>query len=236
METFKYTPEYEIDPLIESLAEPIRKIIDKVRNDLDSGQFSVIIGEDASGRLPALIFKDIVDFFNSECGEEKSKIYFLAGSKDLSFEQSEKKIQQIIEFLKSKNLPSAVAGKKVLIVTDQVSTGQSLTPLIRAFESMGIDYEIAALHVLQIVDSIAEVDTLDDLQRKFGDKLHWGITGETPIFNRRDLGGVIKNTAELHASALRKVEEVDPDTVNNNVRKSREAKTRVVEKIIEEIA
>lgn len=53
----------KIERMVSRLEEPIKRIIVQLRTRIDTGEYKVVIGQDASGRLPALILQVIFFFY-----------------------------------------------------------------------------------------------------------------------------------------------------------------------------
>ena len=147
-ERARYNPE-DAEPLanienkeIEYLEEPIFIILEKLRESIENGDYGTIIGDDASGRIPALIIGKFLNSYNAKHGLGKVETLFLAGS-------GSKPKREVAHFIKGDDIKSYLETrdleKDVLIVTDTISSGNSLKPLTLALKRMGKKYDIASV-------------------------------------------------------------------------------------------
>ncbi|MCX6792936.1 MAG: hypothetical protein NTY12_02830 [Candidatus Falkowbacteria bacterium] len=137
---------------IENMREPIQKIIEQM--DLKEAKYGTIICDDASGRIPALIFNEVIGKINNDNHIEKPKLLFIAGQKSTWRENEEwvdgrmvKKIsifKQMKEHI-SKNLKDP---ERILIVTDTLNSGDGIYPITRTLEEEGMKYDIASISTL----------------------------------------------------------------------------------------
>jgi len=97
---------------IAELEAPIFKIFKEILPTLEKGEYDLIIGIDASGRIPTLIIDKLVNYVYTKNSQEFPKTRFLAGSG--SKEDAE-------EYIKTWD-----PRKKVLIVEDTILTGTSV--------------------------------------------------------------------------------------------------------------
>jgi len=94
-------------PEIAELREPIQNLLEQLRDKIDKGEYGVIIGDDASGRIPALILDNVIKSVYQDKGYTKPKTIFFAGSKEmmgLGGEGFVKKKEKIFQYLNSLNV------------------------------------------------------------------------------------------------------------------------------------
>ena len=111
----EYTPpEYTHEAIFE-LKEPIENILTKLSDKIESGYFNAIVGEDASGRIPALIIGRIISERYKKNSLSSPDLKFVAGSsyiEDYSEESETGKADALYDFFKQ------YANKNVLLVTE----------------------------------------------------------------------------------------------------------------------
>ncbi|HPW34658.1 MAG TPA: hypothetical protein PK367_02800 [Candidatus Paceibacterota bacterium] len=206
---FQQTPEDEGEEKIEAIEDlrrPVERIMSQIIESVEGGQYSVIIGEDCSGRIPTLIFSRIINKIYDGRNINHPSVYFIAGSKGFSsnpndFEPKVKAISDFVEKIKVK----MKKGSKILIVTDTISTGSSLAPLIDALKRFDVDYEIATI-------TLRELD--EDDKRLIDGKIFNGGRVFTPqIYKKNNLSGVYKVPTDLHSNVLMSIES-SRDSVN----------------------
>ncbi|MBI3632080.1 MAG: hypothetical protein HY225_01390 [Candidatus Vogelbacteria bacterium] len=215
---------------IKNLAEPITSIIEKMKQNIDTGKYSLIIGDDASGRIPSLAIRGVINKAYEQSGREPIDTRFLAlyplvgltnynkAWKSLRWtinplklfqrlgqEESEINLKLAKEKIKNefiKNLPSNLTrdGKRVLIVTELINTGSSLAPLLEALRESNIPFEIATLNFI-------DFGTERKLQKAGAENIHLGGQPYIAISQQKNLSGVIKdpNTFKLSTKPYKTV-------------------------------
>lgn len=88
-------------PKISSLREPFQKIFLKLQESIDSGEYNLIIGDDASGRIPALVVRNFIKEVYAKRGYPKPATRFFAGSGRSERTERYKKRRRFKKSLKS---------------------------------------------------------------------------------------------------------------------------------------
>ena len=173
---------------IEQLRGSIKTILEKMRLKINNGEYTHIIGDDASGRIPALIFDKVLGGIYKEKGYVKPKTKFFAGERFSATADQEHKTKQIGKFL-DKYVVEKNKDAKVLVVTDVIFTGLSLRPVARALQEKFIEFDVAA------IGFTGDVRKKDEM---FGSaKVFYGMTDLPSVYGARDLAGVKKEKGEL---------------------------------------
>ncbi len=187
---------------IEDLREPIKNILDQMRERIDKGEYTHIIGDDASGRIPTLIFGEVLGEIYEKGGYVKPEIKFLAGS-GLPPEQRNAKLRTIMRFLEERILKQnkkELKDIKILIVTDTLSSGNTLKLLAEALMDKAlrygnVDFDIATIG---LHDGIKEL--VQEREKRLGHPTIFFGHSDTPqIYHRKGLSGVQKDPQDLHA-------------------------------------
>lgn len=157
IESSPTTPEKEI--ILEEVAElekPIKKIIEKILPRIESGEYGLIIGDDASGRIPTLILGNFIKKISEQKGLNKPNIIFIPGKLEMESESFWGKIfssKNISASQQQEELDEYISNrggnkeKKILIVTDTVKYGDSLKTLLSLLKEMGFTCDIATIGV-----------------------------------------------------------------------------------------
>ena len=69
-----------VNPEIDRLEKPMEVILEKILPDIENGRYDLIIGIDASGRLPTLATNKFIKYIYQEKGYELPKTIFMAGA------------------------------------------------------------------------------------------------------------------------------------------------------------
>lgn len=180
---------------VEELESPIFWIIDQLKDKLKDGHFQVLIGDDASGRIPSLIFKKVIDHIYEKNGHQKPELKFFSGTKgNIKADLKESNTKAITEFATKQGL----AGKNALLITDYIQSGAGMVSLTRGLENAGINLEVATMALNEESKSIA---------KNVPYPIHDGENIVAPlVYGRYDLGGVRKdkvNRDSIHAKRFR---------------------------------
>ncbi len=175
---------------------PICNIVFDLKDKIKKGEYSLVIGDDASGHIPALIiYKLIKEIYKKE--NKDIKILFLAGSRGIDNSLLAKKKEKISNLLNLK----IDSSKKVLVVTDIVYTGETLLPLKNILDNLGTDFDLASVSVLR-------EQALQELNGKFDNKIIYGTHGELQtILGNSSLSGVEKDPGNIFAKRKKMDEE-----------------------------
>lgn len=138
-------------------------------------EYDFIISDDASGRLPSLFLKKVLDGFRKRQGLPNISIRFIAAGRH----EKEAIFKSIRDYLE-KNVHG-----RVLVVTEFIDTGRSMTRLAQILESAGLKFDIASVTVGQerVLDGV-----LSELRRK---------TDSPRIFS----GGISSTGALFHGAS-----------------------------------
>lgn len=130
---------------IEQQEERMQRLIYQLREKIEAGRYKYVIGDDASGRIPALIFYGFLKKVYMQKNLQAPSIYFIAGSgsERMALFQINKK-RKLREYIGSYFDKNHVEGE-ALVVTDVIDTGTSLRPLVSVLKERGINFDIATL-------------------------------------------------------------------------------------------
>lgn len=194
---------------IERLEEPLLKILEELRPQIDNGAYGIIIGDDASGRLPAVIMSDVVDAIYRKDGKKSPIVRFIAGARNLmghslgSEDARAKKHAfdlQIERMISDAGLSDSPEQEtRVLIVTDYVVNGISSRFLNGGLYLKKLPADIATI-------ALGSNTKLKYLNYTDGTTLvSGGIIGAPSIYGKRDMSGIVKQGKQLFSESTRKV-------------------------------
>lgn len=173
---------------IAELEGPIKHIIEQMGNNIERGEYDLVIGIDASGRIPTLIMVKIINHIYNQNGYDSPKVRFVAGSGG----------KNVVNELVKKWNPQ----KKVLVIEDTLITGYSLKFLIEGLQENGIRFDII---------TVSGPDN-SRMVSKFGfykigaDNIYVGDSvGDATIYGRRNLSGIQKEVGDTFSRPYKKV-------------------------------
>jgi len=187
---------------IRSVARHVKILLHQMREQVDRGEYQLLIGDDASGRISTLFFGRILENLYKEKGYQPPEVRFFAGS---HWDDSEELHQERVGRLKE------LVGKyrRALVVTDTIQSGQALFGITKALRELDIPYDIAAEGML---------GSKNELEQKLGGKIFYA-TKQLPLIHRQPhLSGVEKEKGSLHAKRANLPERIYIERSRENVR------------------
>ncbi len=190
-ETIKYKE-------IEELREPLKNILKEMREHIDRGEYGLIIGDDASGRIPTWFFYNFLKELYTEKNLPSPEVRYFAGSGGFLIDQLEDKVKKLERYAKQaiekRNLKNPLAEyHKALIITDTINSGNSLRPLFEALKAQDIPFDVAAIgfHAVNLNERAAE------LKHEFKMDIFYGSTQTPSIYQRPDFSGIEKDSKNI---------------------------------------
>jgi hypothetical protein len=187
---------------VRALEQPLTQILNTLRVQIESGEYAAIIGEDASGRIPALVLGKTIDAIYEKANRGKPILRFVAGSRYLHGWEGEEKqtsLEHQVDRIMQESGMTDEGGfgdnptlKKILLVTDIIESGQSVVPLINAVHANGLKVDVAA------VSLITKTGKFEGLPLMPGELLAFGGEHKPLIFGN-DASGVWKRPEDLFA-------------------------------------
>jgi len=190
------TPEEEqnVRILVSELREPIRKMLEPIMENIKDGGYQLLIGDDASGRIPTLIVRAIINSIYARNGRSQIPTRFIAGTRGYEVRGGyfNKKKAKVLRYIQD-FLASAPDTRNALIVTDTIASGRSPQPTADSLEECGISYDIVTVGSL-----------LDDKEKLalFSGPIFSGQHGAPSVYSSRGISGVQKRVEDLHATPL----------------------------------
>ena len=209
--------------VIDKLSTPLKKILEDLQEDIEAGTYTTIIGDDASGRIPALMLATVISDIYVTREQRPPLIRFFAGSSDLKAQEPDiirSKISAMEEgLLETKDSVYSTDGYKgkALIVTDVIATGESVQTILSALRAIEWDADIVS------IGNISDKST-QELEKQLDTKVSLGGAILPMIYSRPDLAGVEKSITEVHAQRL-----TNPD--NERIRLGREYAKKIAHEI-----
>ncbi len=194
------------------------------REAIESGKYNLLIADDSSGRVPALIFQKVINAICTEKNIPHPKLLFIPGQR-LSTDQniSQKISDHINQYLQKVNGPQA--GTSALVITNVITSGKTLGILSDALKKSDIDCDIATTS-LEVSHSSSD-KSKNELEDMLGRKIYTAKNFETSLtsgMNKKAYShGVTKNPGEMVSQKIQGVQ----DHINTA--------RKMVDKISEEI-
>lgn len=173
---FHFEEMEEIEPAMVSLVE-------KLKENIENGEYDTLISDDGGGRIPTLVLKKILKKINPE---QKLGTYFVAGGFRMpssSKPADKEKYEELLDYLSK--LKKKAQPHKALLITQYVGNGSNILKFSQALEKANIrDFDIAVLAAMWY-----EYDSTD-----MGHTVYSGTSTSEHIIDEKHekLSGVIK--------------------------------------------
>ena len=176
------TEERIIHDRLKAAQPEFERIAEQLAEEYDHKQWNIVIGDDASGRLPALFVGQLLNKWRHDSGAEPAKRVFIGGGRvpgetfyheqlagrahttmQLPQEDFDRYAQQVAAKEEAVNrtidtlLPDA--GRlfdRALIVTEHIEFGHTLRRVAEALSERGVDFDIVAFNTSDSVDIIED--------------------------------------------------------------------------------
>lgn len=117
--------------MIDDLKKGFVNLCEKLKEQIESGEYDAIVSDDAGGRIPTLLFREIFRLVNPE---HSVKTLFVA-SGQFHLPKNKHDEETLTSYLKK----GIGDSKKVLLVTQYIHTGKSLNRLVGFLRKINVD-------------------------------------------------------------------------------------------------
>ncbi|MBI5153105.1 MAG: hypothetical protein HZA36_01460 [Parcubacteria group bacterium] len=184
--------EKEMLPEIEELREPIKRLLEQIRPHLEGGDYQLLVSDEASGRIPALIFLKVINRVYGKKGLPKLRFIPIAGRNikiedRRTREMHDQKIEHIAVELTEKILSTMPEGgsRKALVVTDAINSWAAMGTITKALRKANVGFEIATIGMTE------RATEFKPLWESTGVTIYWDNLTETPrLYQKEKLSGV----------------------------------------------
>ena len=253
--------EIELEEISE-LEAPLKRIIEKLSVRIEDGEYSLIIGDDASGRIPAIILGNFVKRISEARGLVNPDIIFIPGKLDnglqsfldkiLNRKNTSKQQEELDEYVSNQG---AIKEKRILIITDTIQSGYSLKTLVDLLNRAGYNCDIATIGMETPIVGQGMKESLKGIDIFSGEYLNKSRKDNqnTPLIYReesRKFTGVYKKPGDKVSKTLKSLalpegvnpEDVNPESINiyssrreiqDSINQSRKDANIVVEHLID---
>jgi len=138
----KETYQYDIET-INDLEDYIFKLTEKLKENIDNDEYDTLIGDDASGRIPTLVLREIINRRREEMhpGEKVGGIVtkFIAGGRGYSWDEKKREnLKPVLEKIKKD------IHRKALVVTEHMRHS-GIAKMAEALDEAEINFDLAIL-------------------------------------------------------------------------------------------
>jgi adenine/guanine phosphoribosyltransferase-like PRPP-binding protein len=185
-----YKSETNVELAIRLITDKVTNILMQLGEGIRKGEYPVILGVDASGRVPAILMAKTIRRIYAALGHERPIVKFVSGAADEEI---------LLEYASEKIKPLVHDKQKVLVVDDTVYSGDTLRAIKHTLERADIPTELVALELL---------NTSVHINKKVGQQvIIGGVLGDKkfpPVYGKPSMSGVSKVDEELHSRTYRR--------------------------------
>lgn len=151
---------------------------------------------------------------------EESQTRFIAGTRYYNRDLYANKKTKVAEYINNlrKEIPDI---RKVMIITDTISTGESLMPIVESMREAGIPFDIFTV-------GLPDGDKAKD--KEMASKIFSGSSTRPEIYKNSPISGVTKNPHSLHADRFYPHSEYI-----NDKKFARDEAHKVAERVVEQL-
>lgn len=180
----------EYSTSVSSMEEPMLHLCEQLLPRFESGRYCLIIGDDTSGRLPALTIRGFSKYISKQVGGENMPLVFLQSSRKLESSVVEEQVDKRV----MPYFTGDVTQRRVLIVTDFIQLGATLNRLGNILSSRGVSFDVAVMTYAKTTRAQELLSNLPQETEIFvGEEVGWSAP---EIYNRPDMTGLKRPTAK----------------------------------------
>jgi hypothetical protein len=126
---------YEIEEIMPAMQSGIAEL----KNAILTGEYTALVGDDTSGRIPTLILRGVISHVNTALGRPSLPAIFVKGRYEELSSLDEQRLSQ-----KMRALSKRSDNPRALIVTEYMSGGSHVAGIGKVIHSAGVAYDIFA--------------------------------------------------------------------------------------------
>ena len=193
---------------VRELKDPILNLVTQLRPEINRGDYSAIVGDDASGRIPTLIVADVINAAYRQNGIRPPVLDYIAGSSGLERRSPEAQVRKKLslqEYFTDLKRAATYDGRalgRVLFVTDSLVLGNTINKVLEAVKQSGWTADVAAVGTAERIEP-------DEVEKKYNNRIVIGMNRVPKIdasnhysWAVEQLSGVTKEPENLYATPL----------------------------------
>ncbi len=191
------TTEYHTS-VIKKIEKAMTDMVLSLRERIDSGEYSLIISDETSARIPTLILRKIINERNKENNKDKTDKENETKTSFLTFRSNHSEDLLTEElFRDNKN----EKPKRVLVVTEFVQSGKGLSTIAKKLKEYNIDFDFAIMRIALGEDYVKKNnEEIKDVDFFVGEDYPL----PPAVWQTEYLTGVTKKNNEVHSKLLEK--------------------------------
>jgi hypothetical protein len=203
---------YEVnaEKVMEGVERDVEKILVKIKENIERGEYSAVLGIDGSGRVPALVLQKVIKNIYKECRlDDCIDGFFIAGHSYMFIMPELEEYQRALDVYFDRDVFQEIKNrdKKILIVEDTLESGYSVKPITDILSKKNIPFDFVVSGVVPNYshnrEAVVTQKDINDLGERIGSEVIYGKTGETGSnYGMKQMAGVKKHKSNLFAVRL----------------------------------
>lgn len=195
--------EIDAEHILQDTKTGIERILQKLKPKLEAGEFEMVLGIDASGRVPALLVAKTISHLRP------IETRFVATGRQFRPEEYDEIRASLAAHFRSPGFKLPPPPKKVLIIDDVLIRGTGASLICDALREVGAGYEVAALTVPTDDDwsfffGAGEEENFESLEAKLQSPITGSGDKVAEIYGKQQMSGVHKGIDSIFSAPLDK--------------------------------
>ncbi|MFA6227863.1 MAG: phosphoribosyltransferase [Patescibacteria group bacterium] len=168
--------------IIEATVQDLARLVLELKDKL--ADYDAIVSDDSSGRLPSLLFRRIINRQKRKSGRKGIQTFFVSSGRH--------NYSEIISGLREFFVKNQEQLGRVLLVTEYIDSGRSISRLIGIMQEAGVNFDLAA------VSLSGDAASYNDQQQLYQHLRYGGVNNGGLYFFEHPGRGVKKNCDKVH--------------------------------------
>ena len=172
---------------IEEIAPALNEIIEELGPAIENAEYDTFIGEDTSGRIPAIIIWQAAKEISALENKSQPDIKLIVGTQ--KGHVSPEKLEGVRKLLKNTD-----NNKRKLLITEFVFSGNSMKTMIDTIKEAGFEADVVVVR--------SDFMNKEKLEKKWGCNVYLGEMARQPKIYKSKISGVKKEPEELFSKKI----------------------------------
>lgn len=234
--------------IIEDMIVPVEHILEQAKEQVERGEYNLLVADDTRGRIPSLILHQVLKDIYAARGFASPEIAFLASGRFTPEEQT--KANELISRLVQRNTAHGQQTRS-LIITELIYSGENVSHIVDVLQKQDTPFDVACLYLdvgdyqrshRDLAGKPAEAthhqlsdwyagQLLKEMQTKFGTKVLWGGGRRDESWKYMKLSGLEKIPGQATARVRPEPYEGEQD-VQDTIRQTRTEVAKVSQQVL----
>jgi pyrimidine operon attenuation protein/uracil phosphoribosyltransferase len=131
--------EVRVEHVMKDVKERVQPILSALKQDIEQNKIGMVLGIDASGRIPALLLAQAIQYKNDV------EVRFVTGNKNVDYEDRVTRLEELKQHFSSATFQGELGEREILLVDDIVASGISVELTAEALRACELPYRLVTL-------------------------------------------------------------------------------------------